>query len=165
MRLWQPLMRWLRALESFQASIALVSAIAALAAALIASWQIWESRKAAEAQAYLEMRQRFLNVAQKLDAYGENAPLVRDTQQWKDFRSYWYISFDEWYITRKLGVFPDLWETYYAEAFARARNKRNMQATFCELRTTDFSKGIRYEFALAVEKTYKDKTDSQGPCT
>src|SRR5262245_16293087 len=117
--MWKTLKRWLR-LESSQAFVALISALIAFATALIACWQVYESRKAAEAQIYLELRRRFAEIAPKLDEYDENMPLQENTRQWKDFRSYWYISFDEWYVTRKLDVFPDLWETYYAEALVRA---------------------------------------------
>jgi hypothetical protein len=162
MRLLRPFVQLFHGLESRQGLIAVAAAIATT---LIASWQIWETRKAAEAQTYLQMRQQFLAIAQKLDKYDAAEPLLRDTEQWKDLRRYWYVSFDEWYVTRKLGVFPDLWETYYAEAFVRALGKKNMRAMFCELRAGDFSTGIRKEFADTVVTTYREHNRGQSPCT
>jgi hypothetical protein len=159
--MWKTFKRWL---QSSQAFVALISALAALAAALIACWQIYESRKVAEAQTYLELRQRYTTIAYKLDEHDESAPLAENTQQWRDFTRYWYVSFDEWYVTRKLDIFPDLWETYYSEVFVRALKKPNTKIVFCKLRAKDFSEGVRGEFADAVEQTYKEHTNGQQPC-
>lgn len=156
--MWKKLKARFKALEPY---VALFCTIAALS---IAVWQIYETRKAAEAQSYLEMRQRYYEAAQALQGY-DDILITRKSPHWKHFKNYWYISFDEWYVTRKLGVFPDLWETYYSEAFVRALNKQGMNAVFCDLRKTDFRDGIRGEFVKELEETYRSRSGGKGPCT
>jgi hypothetical protein len=112
---------------------------------------------------YLTMRNRYFGVWSKLPEHYENLQVTRKKyKNFQLFKSYWYISFDEWYVTQKIGAFKDLWAGYYEYAYLRSLNKRSMRVSLCLLKDQEFKDGVGREFVQAIENLYSRTHNGQS---
>jgi len=112
-------------------------------------------RDQATSTVYLTMRDRYFEVWNLLPDHYEDLDVKRNDNNWKLFKRYWYVSFDEWYVTRKNpGAFHDLWPGYYEHAYLRSLDKKSMRASLCILREDEFKTGVNREFVTTLEELY-----------
>jgi hypothetical protein len=151
-------------LKKHELSIAVLSAVAALGAVVLAGIQISDARSASEAQVYLAMRDRYFQVWNALPTDYDSIEITRTHIAWPAFKRYWYVSFDEWYVTQRLDAFDDLWESYYQQAFVLALTKPSMRTALCLLKNVEFSEGVRREFVTALEAAHASETGGKKLC-
>lgn len=152
-------------IKKHQPTMALIGATIALFGAFVAYRQSSHARVASEASAYLTMRNRYFEVWSKLPEHYEDLDVRReDYKNFQLFKSYWYVSFDEWYVTQKIGAFSDLWSDYYEYAYLRSIDKKSMRTSLCLLREHEFKDGVGRDFVRAIEDLYSRNHDGQSMC-
>jgi len=114
-------------------------------------------RDEATSTVYLTMRDRYFAVWKRFPKHYENLDIKRDDKNWALFKQYWYISLDEWYVTKKIEAFRDLWPDYYEYAYLRSLDKKSLRVSLCILRKEEFKDGVNREFVTTLEELYSRK--------
>ena len=114
-------------------------------------------RDEATSTVYLRMRDRYFEVWKRFPEHYENLNIQRDDKNWQLFKEYWYVSLDEWYVTKKIEAFRDLWPDYYEYAYSRSLEKKSMRTSLCILKGEEFQNGVNREFVSALEELYSRK--------
>lgn len=151
-------------LDKHQSTIALLAATIALFATLISYKQADDARKAAEAETYLSMRERYFTLLSNLPKNADEVEVRRTDEHWPVFKKYWYISLDEWYVTKKIGAFDDLWDDHYGEVVASTLHKKAYASSFCALKDKEFTVGIRQEFAREIQSRFAKHNPDKSLC-
>jgi hypothetical protein len=156
--------RVLEAFRKYEATIALVAALGAAGSASFA----WMSNKAnqrlAAAQVFLTLRQQWVEVAGQLpERYRDPAFRATEDADVQRIRRYWYLDFDEWFLTVKLDSsdFGELWDSYFKKAIVGALRMPALRAGGCDfIRETT---GPIKEFGESLQSLYKTDVDGASP--
>lgn len=130
-------------------SISLV--IISVVTAMISIVALRNSRNAAATQVFLELRKRYLEVLAQMPAQYHNNYWVpiKGSNEWNALSSYWYQTFNEWYMTKKLykGTLSELWDGFYKGAIGSGLRNRPLRIVLVHLLANESSfSGYASEF-------------------
>lgn len=148
--------------------VASVSAVIAVGAAG-SSWMSARDARLSGAQAaavgtHLEFQKRFQEVARTIpDPYrfSDPPPPAKDSKAWRALSRYWYLAFEEWLATKRLGnaTLAEYWDQNYRDLIATQLNKRAYRAVLCSLIREKFSQSaLQREFGGMYADLYSART-------
>lgn len=125
------------------------------------------SKIAAITNLFIALRSRYLEIHGQL-------PLavrlkgwvpVEDTDEWRAIERYWYVSFDEWFSTRKLGdaAGQRLWDEFYCHALQSSLKNFSMRKVLLNMLHGSVSFGsfleeFRSELTTLWKNSYPELT-------
>lgn len=150
-----------------------VKTVITVASAIIAAlscyfaWQSFRSNQiVASVNVYMQLREEFNALREQIpDEYfidKDHAMPSGKSEVWGKISDYWYLSFDEWYITTHLGdpVLKTLWCERYQYLIAPQLEKRAFREVLCYLIREKFTTPLQREFAAELRKEFRDRTAS-----
>lgn len=110
----------------------IISSLTALIAVVIAVISERRATAVAEAQVFLTLRSRFLDIYERMGDVDEVT--TKENEKAARF-AYWHHSHDEWFIAERLAprLFKPLWSRFFERAFASGQKHLGLQAAFEEL--------------------------------
>lgn len=109
------------------------------------------SKTAAITNLFIALRSRYLEIHGQLplEVRQSNWKPAKDTDEWRAIERYWYVSFDEWFSTRKLGesAGKKLWNEFYCYALQSSLKNAAMREVLLSMLQGSVSFGsFREEF-------------------
>ncbi|MFA4828932.1 MAG: hypothetical protein WC855_06025 [Thermodesulfovibrionales bacterium] len=144
----------------------LVSVLAAIIAGVSCffSWQSLQSNeKVAKINTYMKLREEFNSIILSIpySYYDENAPApAKKDKVWKKISDYWYLSFDEWYVTEYIGnsKMKELWDERYKHVIVPALEKNAFRQVCCSLIEEKFKQNpLQKKYGKVLQSLYKEK--------
>ena len=118
----------------------------------------------ASSDTYLKMRSRYSDVWAALPDHYGGLDITRESEHLNVFKRYWYVTFDEWYVTQRIGAYRDLWSGYYVHAYLRAMEKRSMRQSLCLMKNDEFRAAVSQDFVHAIEGLYREASCGEELC-
>lgn len=125
------------------------------------------ARKVAVGQLYLALKEQFYRVSQELPPdYAEPGaePYAKNTPEWRALKSYWYQSFDEWYVSTQVLGDSLVWRGYYSEVLRSSIEKRRMRVVLCDMSKDQMRAGMRHQFYREMDALSKASRRERGIC-
>lgn len=125
------------------------------------------SKIAATTNLFIVLRSRYLEIHGQLPlaVRQKNWVPVKNTDEWRAIERYWYVSFDEWFSTRKLGdaAGQKLWNEFYCHALQSSLKNSAMRIVLLEMLHGSVSFGnfreqFMAELTVLWRQSYPDST-------
>ena len=146
--------------------ITVASAIIAALSCYFA-WQSFRSNQiVASVNVYMQLRQEFNTLREQIPHEyfidKNHAVPPGRSDAWGKISKYWYLSFDEWYITTHLGdpVLKQLWRERYQYLIAPQLENRAFREVLCSLVREKLTTPLQREFVAELRKEFRDRTAS-----
>lgn len=105
------------------------------------------SKIAAITNLFIALRSRYLEIHGELPLAVRQADWTpaEDTDEWRAIERYWYVSFDEWFSTRKLGDSAGkmLWNEFYCHVLQSSLENPSMKKVLLKMLHGSVSFGSR----------------------
>ncbi len=100
-----------------------ITAITAIASIIIAVKSLRSFSEISRAQLFLELQNEYIRIQGELNLkYRDDSWVPKfNSNDWKTIERFWYHTFKEWFVTKKInkGKFTDLWDDFFADAIYR----------------------------------------------
>lgn len=119
------------------------------------------AKSVASTELFISLRSRYLQIHKSLPSEVREADWVpnKDSDEWKAIEQYWYVSFDEWFSTTKIGgrINAKLWKNFYSHALRHSLKIKGMKVVLLSMVNGSVSFGsFRDEFVKELTILWKE---------
>ncbi|MBI4808630.1 MAG: hypothetical protein HY799_06770 [Nitrosomonadales bacterium] len=154
--------------SAFAMFVSIMSVITAVCSLWLSIESNRDSERVARVNAYMQLRESFNRVAAAIPGkyYDVNAAVPeKGTDDRRAIQNYWYLTFDEWYVTTQLNdrAFQMLWDDRFQEVIGAMLEKPVPRAVVCNLINEKFSQNhLQNEYAKVLDDLYINSEKHQG---
>ena len=152
-------------MEQIKTGIAGSSLLLSMLSIFFTSLTYCSNNENKQADVFLMLHKRYQEIVSTSPRRLTAEKLTPNEKEWNYYRTYWYHSFSEWYVTKKLNPAgsDELWDLYFSDAQRSALAIPAYKKVACALMEDDFTiMESRKEYSQVLREMMNRNRDDKG---